>query len=105
MEDFNSLKEYYEDLVNKVTNNDGSRFLNSDRAHNAIVMSVILEHSNDIKMFCGELSIFAPGFAEKVNTSLKCEEDKLFDPINRLYSSLNDFLSNKSNSLTVSFAK
>ena len=52
-------------------------------------------------MFCGELSIFAPGFAEKVNTSLKCEEDKLFDPINRLYSSLNDFLSNKSNSLTV----
>lgn len=101
MVEFNTLEEYYNLLVEKVDNNDSSRFLNTDRAHNAVVMSVIFSNSNHVKMFCGELSIFEPSFADKVRESLKIEEDKNFAPMDKLYSSLEKFLSEKNHTLTI----
>ena len=88
------LKEYYEMLTQKARTKDAERFANADRAHNVVVMRVMLENAKSIKMYCGELSIFRKEFADKVNDSIEWDDELVndFDLMKGLYSALALFL-------------
>ncbi len=111
------LKKYYEKLTELVQQNSDVPILNEDRAHNAVVMRVILENSEKIKMYCGEFSVFRTEFAIKASKTIDEEiipegetdadnlfmieaiegyltddGDKPFNPIGGLYKSLLTFL-------------
>lgn len=87
---FEELKSYYNDL--KQNSNNGDLFYNADRAHNALVMSCILDFSNEVKMYCGEFSLFRENFKEIVDNDLTTEQKEDFSPMSILYTSLQTFL-------------
>lgn len=94
LDNFNRLKRYYNSLQKNKDSNE--LFLNSDRVHNALVMSVILDDSADVKMYCGELSLFRKSFKDKVEDDFDEKQLEEFSPIEILYNSLIKFLdSNK----------
>lgn len=98
-----SLNDYYEKLMRFVSEGeDDIRFQNEDRAHNAIVMQLILENATVIKMYCGEFSIFRKGFKKKVEDSIDYESDEDKElPMQNLYNSLEQFLRKDGTSLDV----
>ncbi len=57
---------FYEKIKDEYDNNNSSSELNSDRLHNAAIMKLMLESSNEIFMFCGCLSVFRPEFYERI---------------------------------------
>lgn len=87
---FEELKSYYNDL--KQNSNNGDLFYNTDRVHNSLVMSNILDESKDVKMYCGEFSLFREEFKKKVDVVFTFEQLQEFSPIEILYNSLKTFL-------------
>lgn len=73
MKNMDELKSYRDELV-ALFNQDGfAGVSNEDRAHNAMVTSVMLEHCSEIQMFCGEISIFRKGFYEHIKNNTDSE--------------------------------
>lgn len=90
---FEELKSYYNDL--KQNSNKEDLFYNADRAHNALVMSNILDVSKEVKMYCGEFSLFRKDFKDKVDKEFTLEQVEEFSPIRILYQSLSNYLLEK----------
>ncbi|CAK7041758.1 MAG: hypothetical protein PEPC_01781 [Peptostreptococcus russellii] len=87
---FEELKSYYNDL--KQNSNKGDLFYNTDRVHNSLVMSNILDESKEVKMYCGEFSLFRKEFKKKVDDVFTLEQLHEFSPIEILYQSLKKYL-------------
>lgn len=62
MATYHDLQKYYENLKESYSNSEESYYFNNDRSHNAMVMKFILDHSSNIYMYCGELSVFRDPF-------------------------------------------
>jgi hypothetical protein len=57
-----NINEYYEELLKAYVSGEWYFAQNKDRAHNATIMRVMLEKATEIRMFCGEMSVFRKGF-------------------------------------------
>lgn len=56
------IEKYYKNLCDAYDRNEWFFTQNEDRAHNATIMRVMLEKSEDIRMYCGEMSVFRESF-------------------------------------------
>lgn len=59
---YEELENYYSTLESKLQSKECNYILNHDRAHNAIIESFMLNKSNNINMYCGEMSVFRNDF-------------------------------------------
>lgn len=90
-EDFERLKKYYREI--SLPENANKLFYNTDRVHNALVMSRIFQQSQEVNMYCGKLSLLGVDFAEKVNKEFTETQINEFSPMDELYESIKHFLS------------
>ncbi len=90
-EEFDKLQEYYREI--SLLENANKLFYNTDRVHNALVMSQIFQQSQEVNMYCGKLSLFGVDFAEKVNNDFTIKQKNIFSPMDILYKSIKQFLS------------
>lgn len=102
------LESYYRTLCEKV---DGGKFevvLNNDRAHNSVVERVMLEKSQIVNMYCGEMSIFRAGFYSHINNANdnSQQEEKLGDVLKtNVIEALKNFTNRPKTKLNVYFEK
>lgn len=96
-----SLRSYYQLLNQLAEDKSELRIMNDSPVHATIVMRVLLDHSSEVKMYCGKFSIFRECFRKKVkdyfekNFSLEEKESlqrEPFDPFGDLHDSLRNFL-------------
>lgn len=59
-------EDYYNKLVSILQSNNFDIEMNRDRVHNSVIMSFVLEKSNSICMYCGEMSVFRKPFYEYI---------------------------------------
>lgn len=88
------LQTYYEELSNAYDHNQWYYTMNSDRRHNAIIMLVMLEKADKIRMYCGEMSVFRKDFYQEIYKSYPQSAQELMD---RMSKALEKFL-NRENS-------
>ena len=89
------LNKYYDEFTSIAQQGLDTRVYNINRAHNAVVMRVILENAKTVRMYCGEFSVFRSEFAEKIKTNdiVNTESDENKQAfITNLYDSLEKFL-------------
>lgn len=85
--------EYYKELKTAFENGNPSIRYNSDRAHNAVIMCFMFDHSNVVNMFCGQMSVLRTGFFHKINENNEYNDDQLGDELRgHLQNSLVRFL-------------
>lgn len=68
------LNTYYDSLCEKKQSENPDFVLNGDRAHNAIIECFMLDNSNSINMYCGEMSVFRDGFYTHINQNNNAEQ-------------------------------
>lgn len=67
------LENYYQSLLEKFNGGKPDFALNTDRAHNSTVVRFMLDHSKNINMYCGEMSVFRNSFYQKINEENKSD--------------------------------
>ena len=83
------ILDYYKTLREAYENNSLFFGTNRDHAHNAMVMRLMLEKSNNISMFCGEMSVFRKKFYDKIREN----NPELGDRIEKIMiDTLNEFV-------------
>lgn len=95
-EEIRQLEAYYKEIdFSENAENADKLFYNSDRAHNALVMSRIFQRSQEVNMYCGKLSLFGKEFARRVKQDLGLDDAPAghFSPMAILYESVKQFLS------------
>lgn len=55
---YKEIQAYYNSLDEAFKSQQESNRFNNDRSHNATVFRFMLDHSQTIKMYCGEQSVF-----------------------------------------------
>lgn len=66
MENNGSIKNYYDNIVER-TKKEGTFYCyNKDRKHNAAIMAAMFDTSDTIRMYCGSMSVFRKGFVENI---------------------------------------
>lgn len=86
------LNEYYDRLKNALNSGVDFEERNFDRSHNAMVMRLMLENSEEIFMFCGEMSIFRKSFYDEIRKKSQEEGDRLEEMMRQ---ALSNFLDKK----------
>ena len=91
------LNEYYDNLCDTFDRGEMDFVMNHDRAHNAVIECFMLNKSNVINMYCGEMSVFREGFYNHINQDsnydLKEGETALGDEIKKkVIKSLREFI-------------
>ncbi len=100
--------EYYNTLQTKLDSKKTDFELNENRAHNTTIVRFMLDNSNNINMYCGEMSVFRNNFYKYINENANDDEalgdylrkkliESLFSFINRENSKLNIYLEKYSN--------
>lgn len=84
-----SISSYYKDIVEKTREKEVFYLYNKDRKHNAAIMAAMFDTSDNIRMYCGSMSVFRKGFVENIQ-----QEDNGI--IQLLWDKISDF-SNKPN--------
>lgn len=99
MTTFKEIQEYYETLKDAFNSQKESNKFNNDRSHNATVFRFMLDYSNVIKMYCGELSVFRQSFYKHVEENAKPGDgEKIMNAMNE---SLRSFLAKDDTRLTI----
>ncbi len=94
------LTEYYERLCKAYDSNEQLFITNHARAHNALIMRVMLEKAKEVNMYCGEMSVFRKGFYDHIrreDTALGNEMEQTMATV------LTNFLTKPSKQLSVLF--
>jgi hypothetical protein len=76
--------------------------LNSDRAHNATIERFMLDNSNLINMYCGQMSVFREGFYEYINRDNPALGERIKEQVKK---SLQDFINKPEAVLNIYFEK
>ena len=98
----NDVEEYYNELVEKYEKSAPDFALNSDRVHNSTIMRFMLDKSNIVNMYCGEMSVFRKSFYDKILASNNCENDDLREHLkNKLTESLKSFIKRDATELNI----
>lgn len=58
---------FYQELQEAFRSGEISTHYNDSRIHNAAIMRFMLDNSNTINMYCGEMSVFRSGFYRHIN--------------------------------------
>ncbi|MBD5272045.1 MAG: hypothetical protein HDS42_02030 [Bacteroides sp.] len=90
--------KYYEEIRNDYQKGKINVVRNSDRSHNAMIMRLMLESSDEISMFCGEMSIFRKGFYDHIKTENKERGEKIEALISK---ALKDFIGREQAKLNI----
>ena len=89
----NFYKEYYQELRSAFESGKPSVRYNSDRAHNAVIMCFMFDYSNEVNMYCGQMSVLRNGFFDKINEINEFNNPQLGDELRaHLKESLDNFL-------------
>ena len=97
-----SLKEYNTKIERAASESKAELQWNDSRANNAIIMKEMFRYANEIKMYCGEGSIFKQSFAERVSDEV---EEGDYNPMEDLYGQINNFLKKDNSKLTIILQK
>lgn len=98
----NFYDTYYQELKSSFDSGNQSTRYNSDRAHNAVIMSFMLDHSNMIDMYCGQMSVFRSRFFQNINNQNEENDDTLGDKIQaKVINSLTSFLTKEGTKLRI----
>ena len=104
---YDELQEYYSTLKSKLQSKECNYILNHDRAHNAIIESFMLNESNNINMYCGEMSVFRNDFYNYINKehcSSNDDEDSLGNRLKKdVISALDSFIKRDDTCLNIYF--
>lgn len=97
---------YYITLVEAINGNETTYFKNTDRVHNCEIMRSMLNESNEINMFCGEMSVFRKGFYRHIDNDPAHQNNVDNIPLgtalqNQLNGAIEHFLQNENNSLRI----
>lgn len=71
------IKKYLRELNEAYDGNHLFYRDNTDRSHNAAIMLVMLQKSHDIKMYCGEMSVFRTSFYDHIKREDEATADYL----------------------------
>lgn len=93
-----TIEKYYTELCEAYDRGTWYYTKNSDRAHNAAIMLVMLEKAKDISMFCGQLSVFRKSFYRRINEQYPGSGQELLDHV---ATALSSFLKKEGNRLTI----
>ena len=99
------FNKYYETLQNKFNSNKADFELNENRAHNATIVRFMLDNSNNINMYCGEMSVFRNNFYRYINENTPNNEllgDYLRE---KLIKSLSSFINRENSMLNIYLEK
>lgn len=92
------LNVYYKKLEKKFNSMNPDFELNEDRTHNTTIVRFMLDKSNKINMYCGEMSVFRKNFYDYINSQNVGLGDELKD---KIIDSLNHFLSRDNTELNI----
>lgn len=79
------LDQYYRDLCEAYDRNEWYCTHNEDRAHNATIMRVMMEKSSNIRMYCGEMSVFRKGFYRHVEEKYPGKGPELMNNVSEAF--------------------
>ncbi len=89
------LEIYYKQLEDLIASGRVHSITNRDRAHNSTILRFMLNESDTVNMFCGQMSIFRDKFYDRINED---NDDSLGTYLkNEMVKSLTNFI-NKANS-------
>lgn len=92
------IEKYYDKLKDALSKGKNYEDRNHNRSHNAMVMKLMLENSDEINMFCGEMSIFRKGFYDEIRIKHP-EEGNLLETLMR--EALNEFFNKKKSLINI----
>ncbi len=99
MATFKEIEAYYRSLDDAYKSGQESNRFNTDRSHNATIFRFMLDKSEHIYMFCGELSVLRHSFAKYVKED--CGPADGEKGMRRMYDSLACFLSDEKKTLHI----
>ena len=100
----NFYEEYYQELKTAFESGNPSVRYNSDRAHNAVIMCFMFDHSKVVNMYCGQMSVLRKGFFDKINAHNELNDSHLGDELmEHLKTSLDGFLAREGAHLNILF--
>jgi hypothetical protein len=100
----NFYEEYYQELKTAFESGNPSVRYNSDRAHNAVIMCFMFDHSKVVNMYCGQMSVLRKGFFDKINAHNELNDSYLGDELmEHLKTSLDGFLGREGAHLNILF--
>lgn len=101
------LDNYYQTLCDKLDSKQFDVVLNNDRAHNTTIMRAMLEKSQTINMYCGEMSVFRTGFYSHINkNNPTAGTEQLGDHLkNKIASALQGFIKRPNSELNIYFER
>lgn len=100
----NFYEEYYQELKTAFESGSPSVRYNSDRAHNAVIMCFMFDHSKMVNMYCGQMSVLRKGFFDKINAQNEFNDSHLGDELmGHLKASLDGFLGREGSHLNILF--
>ena len=100
--------DYYAALCAKLASKEFEVVSNNDRVHNAVIERLILENSQLVNMYCGEMSVFREGFYFHINQNNQIEhEDQPLGDILKMdvIQALQDFIDRPNTKLNIYFEK
>ena len=101
--DVNEIEDYYSELVKAVDGCEEKSIFNNDRIHNATILRLMFDKSDDVRMYCGEMSVFRKGFFDNIEKSYS---KKIADYVkDELIKSFEKFLNKKRSSLFIILEK
>ena len=92
------IKNYYLELRQNFENNSPIFQYNKDRAHNSVVLRLMLDTSTSIKMYCGQMSVIRTDFYEHIKKEDADLAEKL---LSELQESFEKFITKDGNKLTI----
>lgn len=81
MDNNDTIKTYYDNIVERTKKDDTFYCYNKDRKHNAAIMAAMFDTSDNVRMYCGSMSVFRNGFVEKVEQQDNGVIELLWDKI------------------------
>ena len=100
-----TFDKYYEKLQTKYEAGKVDFELNENRAHNTTIVRFMLDNSNVINMYCGEMSVFRDNFYRYIN-EIENTEEPLGDYLkNKIIGSLSSFVNRENTILNIYLEK
>ena len=100
-----TFDEYYEKLQTKYEAGKVDFELNENRAHNTTIVRFMLDNSNLINMYCGEMSVFRDNFYKYINENEKNGEFLGNDLKRKLIESIYTFINRENTILNIYLEK
>lgn len=86
------INKYYAKLIDAVKSTEPCYFYNRNRKHNAAIQAAMFEQSDNIRMFCGSMSIFRKGFKDKIDKNSQQIVDTMFSNMKSFFYKENSVL-------------